>query len=107
VRANYHRPNYNRQTRRAARCVRAPSPRGNELAISPRRLALTAYGHDLAQVAARIADGLELSADVIDHLLSPVRSAAAATVGSQPTSSRDGWALERAPQASSGVAPGH
>ena len=63
------RTNYNRQTRRAAHCIKARSPRGHESAIAPRRAALRPHGDDLAQVAARIAQELELSADVIDNLL--------------------------------------
>ena len=81
------RANYNRQTRRAARCMttRRPRPRSDRpgrrrsdrlegaradrLAISPRGMVLTAYGHDLARLAVSIADELELSGEVIDHLL--------------------------------------
>ena len=63
------RASYNRQTRRATRCIRARSPRAHGIAISPRRAALTAQGDDLAQVAVRIAEELELSPDVIDDLL--------------------------------------
>jgi hypothetical protein len=63
------RTNYNRQTRRAARCIRACRPRGHEPAISRKRAALTAQGDDLSQVAARIAEELDLSADAIDNLL--------------------------------------
>jgi hypothetical protein len=67
------RANYNRQTRRASRCIRTRSShrRRDGLAISPRGVVLTAYGHDLARLAASIADEVELSGEVIDHLLSP------------------------------------
>ena len=83
MRANYH----NRQSRRAALCIRirARHPHGHELAIpprkvantrrkvavSPRRLALTAHGHELARVAENIAAELELSPEMLD-LLSPL-----------------------------------
>lgn len=63
------RTNYNRQTRRATRCIRARSPRGHKPAISRKRAALTAHGDDLSQVAARIAEELDLSADAVDNLL--------------------------------------
>jgi hypothetical protein len=59
------RANHNRQTRRAAHCIRARSPRGHESASLPSG----ANRDDLAQVAARIAEELELSADAIDELL--------------------------------------
>jgi hypothetical protein len=64
------RTNYNRQTRRATRCIRARGPRGHKPAISRKRAALTAQGDDLSQVAARIAEELDLSPDAIDNLLS-------------------------------------
>ena len=62
------RTNHSRQTRRATLCIRARSPRGHEAEISPNR-AHAAADDDLLQVAARIADELELSADVIHELL--------------------------------------
>jgi hypothetical protein len=40
---------------------------------------LTAYGHDLALLAATVADEIELSADAIDGLLWPGCSLATAT----------------------------
>jgi hypothetical protein len=67
--------NYNRQARRATRCIRTRKASGRRLTISRRRLALTAGGHDLAGVAARIAAELELSPDMID-LLSPAPAGA-------------------------------
>ena len=63
------RTTYNRQTRRATRCIRARSPRGHRPAISPRGAAVTARSNELAQVAARVAEELDLSADAIDNLL--------------------------------------
>jgi len=63
------RANYNRQTRRATRCIKACSPRGYEHAVSPRWAPLTPNGDHLSQVAARIAEELELSPDAIDELL--------------------------------------
>ena len=75
------RANYNRQARRAARCMTKRRPRphsdrlGNlhddRLAISSRGMVLTAYGHDLARLAVSIADELELSGEVVDRLLGP------------------------------------
>lgn len=62
------RTTYNRQIRRAGLCVRPQEQRGHRLSFSPRRLALTADGHDLAQVAARIAEELELSPELVDLL---------------------------------------
>jgi hypothetical protein len=58
------RAKYNRQARRAAQCIRARRPRrlNHALAISPRGVALTAYGHDLARLAASIADELDVPA---------------------------------------------
>jgi hypothetical protein len=66
------RTHYNRQSRREALCVRARRPRGRQLPISHKRLALTAGDDDLAEVAARIADELELTAEIVELLaLSP------------------------------------
>jgi hypothetical protein len=63
------RTTYNRQARRAARCFRPSTPRrGRALAFSPRRLALTGDGDNLAAVAAILADALELSDELIDLL---------------------------------------
>lgn len=57
--------NHSRQARRAAHCIKAHSPRGHEeLGLSSR-----GRGADLANVAARIAEELELSPDVLDDLL--------------------------------------
>lgn len=53
---------YNRQARRAAHCIRARSPRDDYHAIP-------ADDAELARVAARIAEELDLSPDVIDDLL--------------------------------------
>ena len=61
MRANH----YNRQSRRAARCIRARGPREYERAVP----ASEADADELAQVAARIAEELDLSPDVIDDLL--------------------------------------
>lgn len=69
--------------------MRAGKRRGHKLAISPRRLALTADGHELARCAARIADDLELSAELIDFL-SPLGSVRSASRGSRPESSSGG-----------------
>lgn len=75
--------NYNRQARRAAHCIRARRRRSRKLAISPRRIARAAHGAELARVAARMADELELSAELIDVLLSLARPATSASVESQ------------------------
>lgn len=63
------RTSYNRQTRRAARCIRARSARTYGSAVSSRRAALAAHGDELVAVAARIAQELELSPEMIDELL--------------------------------------
>lgn len=63
------RANYNRQARRAGLCVKVHSPREPELANQLSESMLTPRGDGLAQVAARIAEELELSADAIDELL--------------------------------------
>ena len=63
------RTSYNRQTRRAAHCIRAGSTRVHRSAASSRRAALAAQGGELVAVAARIAQELELSPEMIDELL--------------------------------------
>jgi hypothetical protein len=75
VRANYH----NRQAMRSARCFRARSPRDCKVPISKRGVVLTAYGHDLALLAATVADEIELSPDAINRLLGHGRPLAAVT----------------------------
>lgn len=59
------RTNYNRRTRRAALCMTAPRPRSAEPALPTRRVALAA-ADDLADVAARIAEELELSPELAE-----------------------------------------
>jgi hypothetical protein len=87
------RGNHSRQSRRASLCIKRRSSRGHRIAISPRRLALTAHGDDLARLAATVADELELSAEVID-LLSPL-----GTNGGRRPWSIGQMTLERAAQA--------
>jgi hypothetical protein len=58
----------NRQQRRTNLCFKAPRARSHGLAISPRRLALTADDDDLVEVAERIAAELELSPELVDLL---------------------------------------
>jgi hypothetical protein len=61
----------NRQARRVALCSRARRPRhGKRRARAASRIWLTAYGHDLAAVAARIAGEIQLSEELVE-LLSP------------------------------------
>ena len=69
------RTNYNRQQRRGAMCMGLRKRGRHQIAISPRRLALTADGDDLAEVAARIAEELELSPELFE-LLVPAPAAA-------------------------------
>ena len=57
------RASHNRQTRRAALCIRARAPRRPEPAMS------AADSRALAEAAARIAEELELSPEVLDDLL--------------------------------------
>ncbi len=64
--------NHNRQARRAALCIRARGRGGHKLAISPRGIVLTAYGHDLARLASSIAGEIELSAQEVDRLVPPL-----------------------------------
>ena len=104
MRTNY---SYNRQARRAAICIGPRDPRDHKLASSLKRAALVAHGHDLAQVAARIGDELELSGEMIDFLLSPVRPAPSAAVGSQRELWSDGWTPDCVAQASAGGARQH
>ena len=58
-----------RQQRRAHLCFGAPKPHRHRIAISPRRLALTAEEADLVEVAARIAAELELTPELVELLL--------------------------------------
>ena len=63
---------HNRQQRRVAQCMRARRPgSSDEPALFRRRVALRAYGGDLARLAEDIADQLQLSEDVIEDLLWP------------------------------------
>jgi hypothetical protein len=64
VRTNY----YNRQARRAALCIGARRRHRRRRSNPLRRIWLTAYGRDLAKIAARIGD--ELSPEMTE-LLSP------------------------------------
>lgn len=60
---------HSRQRRRANLCIGAPRPQPHRIAISPRRLALTADEADLVEVAARIAAELELTPELVELLL--------------------------------------
>src|SRR5262245_29472703 len=60
----------NRQTRRSSLCNRARRPSGRRRVISPGRVALTAYGPGVAEIASFIADDLELPGEMVE-LLSP------------------------------------
>jgi putative nucleotidyltransferase with HDIG domain len=62
------RTNRSRQARRAIRCHEDGSASWADFGISPEKAALAAHGHDVAQIAARIAKELGLSAERIDHL---------------------------------------
>jgi putative nucleotidyltransferase with HDIG domain len=62
------RTQQSRQARRAIRCHEARHARGDTLSISPEKTALAAHGHEVAMLAARIADEVGLSAETIDHL---------------------------------------
>jgi hypothetical protein len=66
---------HNRQARRTALCIHPRRPDGwpDEAALSRRGLALRAHGSDLAQLAETVAEELELSPDLIDHLLGVTR----------------------------------
>jgi hypothetical protein len=63
------RADHNRQTRRAGLCIRARRPLEQELADWMGAGGLAPGEHELAKVAARIAEELELSPDAIDELL--------------------------------------
>ena len=62
------RTNYNRQSRREAMCIKAPRTGKAVLGVPGKRVALTASDGDLAEVAERIAEELELSPELIDLL---------------------------------------
>jgi hypothetical protein len=79
------RVNHSRQARRAALCIRASGKRDRKLAISPRGIVLTAYGHDLARLASSLAGEIELSAQEIDRLVSPVVLVRTGRVGAIPS----------------------
>ena len=64
-----------RQARRGALCMGLPRRENHRIAISPRRLAMTAEGDHLVRVAERIADELEVTPEIVERLL-PVRPAA-------------------------------
>ena len=64
------RTHYNRQARRAALCVGARGLERRRRASPVRRVWLTAYGRDLAQVATRIGERIQLPRDLVE-LLSP------------------------------------
>jgi putative nucleotidyltransferase with HDIG domain len=58
-----------RQARRAVRCHEDHTPASaSRLAVSPFKAELADHGHDVARIAARIADELGLSPEAIDHL---------------------------------------
>ena len=59
------RTSYNRQSRREALCIGVPKARGRDLGVSAKRVALTAGNEDLADVAERIAEELELSPELV------------------------------------------
>jgi hypothetical protein len=100
------RSNYNRQARRAGLCIRARPPRGRERAISPGRVALTAYGSGLAEFAAYIADGLELPTELVE-LLSPACLPTSAGLGPRREPSPHGRMLELAAQTLNRGVPEH
>jgi hypothetical protein len=60
---------HSRQARRSGLCHRVRRPPGRKRAISPGRVALTAYGFGVSELAAYLADEIELS-DEITALLS-------------------------------------
>lgn len=62
------RTHHSRQSRRALRCHHSPSASAGTITISPEKSALAAHGHDVAAIAARIADELALPAETVDHL---------------------------------------
>lgn len=63
---------YNRQTRRARLCITTRKVSHRRVAVSRRGLVLTAYGHDLARLAASIADELDLSPEVTGRILAAI-----------------------------------
>jgi hypothetical protein len=66
VRTPYH----NRQARRVDLCIGSRRRQRRARASAVSGIWLTAYGRDLAQVAARIGDGIQLPPELVD-LLSP------------------------------------
>ena len=74
------RTHYNRQARRAALCVGVPTRHSRRRASPVRRIWLTAYGRDLAQVATRIGERIQLPRDLVE-LLSPAGLPTCAGVG--------------------------
>jgi putative nucleotidyltransferase with HDIG domain len=62
------RTNRSRQARRAILCHHAGSVGWGEITTSPEKAALAAHGHEVAQIAAHIADEVGLAAEAIDHL---------------------------------------
>ena len=85
---------YNRQARRASLCHRARRPRGRKRVISPGRVALTAYGFGVAEVAEWVGDEIELPAELSELLAIDLRAPARHSI--------DGQTLERALQALTG-----
>ena len=69
------RTNHNRQARREGICFGAPRRHRHNIAVPPRRLAITADGDHIVRVAERIAAELEVSPELVEHLL-PGRTAA-------------------------------
>jgi hypothetical protein len=67
---------YNRQARRAGLCHRAGRPRGRRRVTSPSRVALTAYGSGLAEVATWIGEEIELSPELSELLSIDLRTPA-------------------------------
>jgi putative nucleotidyltransferase with HDIG domain len=57
-----------RQARRALRCHRHGRASTEEPTISPEKTALAAHGHEVAAIAAEIAQELDLPEETIDHL---------------------------------------
>jgi hypothetical protein len=62
------RSNHSRQTRRSGLCHRVRRPRGRKRAISPGRVALTAYGFGVSEFASYLADEIELSNEITELL---------------------------------------
>jgi hypothetical protein len=88
------RSNYNRQARRASICIGARRPRGRKRVISPGRVALTAHGPCVAEVAAWIGDEIELPAEISELLSIDLLAPAHYPI--------DGRTLERAAKALTG-----